>query len=103
RSAELYPFRLCDGPLGRPQPAGSAARPRRASNRRTLSLQLAEGPGDSARLSNIQVVPDQRTEPLSSVVNSKAKQHESRCIDRNHSFVRQGPEAQLFQRGAPTD
>src|SRR6185312_11117869 len=43
RSRGHHPFRVGQRPLGRPQPAGSAARARRATDRRALPLQLAEG------------------------------------------------------------
>ena len=48
-----HPFRLRDRSLGRSQSTGSSARARRAPDRRALPLQLAEGPGNSARLVDI--------------------------------------------------
>src|SRR5258708_23395957 len=43
RSRRHHPLRVGDRRLGRPQPAGSAARARCAADRRAVPLQLAEG------------------------------------------------------------
>ena len=43
RSGRHHPFRLRHRRFGRPQPAGSAARARRAADRRAVPVQLAPG------------------------------------------------------------